>query len=139
MIRGGTSEWWVFDNQDGLETGVASAPLLLAAYNAADPRQIDGVGGASSTTSKAAIVRRSAEPGIDIEYAFAPVGIGDEHVEWASNCGNCPAAVAPARGADARRNPRAPPQRHHPDSGAYGPRRGHGGGAGHRRARCAGP
>src|ERR1044072_9744662 len=94
MIRGGTSEWWVFDNQDGLETGVASAPLLLAAYNAADPRQIDGVGGASSTTSKAAIVRRSAEPGIAIEYAFAQVGIGDEHVEWASNCGNCATAAA---------------------------------------------
>ncbi|GAB0108670.1 hypothetical protein JMUB6875_77060 [Nocardia sp. JMUB6875] len=68
--------------------------MLLAAFDAADPRQIDGVGGASSTTSKAAIVRASTEPGIDIEYAFAQVGIGDARVEWTSNCGNCATAVA---------------------------------------------
>ncbi|MFC9427641.1 PrpF domain-containing protein [Streptomyces sp. NPDC056987] len=49
---------------------------------------------ASSTTSKAAIVQTSAEPGIDVEYTFAQVGIGDERVEWASNCSNCATAFA---------------------------------------------
>jgi 2-methylaconitate cis-trans-isomerase PrpF len=68
--------------------------LLLAAFDAADPRQIDGVGGASSITSKAAIVRPSPDGDADIEYAFAQVGIGDERVEWTSNCGNCATAVA---------------------------------------------
>ncbi|GAA4636694.1 2-methylaconitate cis-trans isomerase PrpF family protein [Actinoallomurus vinaceus] len=94
MVRGGTSKCWIFDHQDVVATGVDIDTLLLAAFNAADPRQIDGVGGASSTTSKAAIVRASAEPGVDVEYTFAQVGVGDERVEWTSNCGNCATAVA---------------------------------------------
>ncbi|MFF1967514.1 PrpF domain-containing protein [Streptomyces sp. NPDC058232] len=94
MIRGGTSKCWIFDHQAVAATGVDVDTLLLAAFNAADPRQIDGIGGASSTTSKAAIVQASAEPDVDIEYAFAQVGIGDEQVEWTSNCGNCATAVA---------------------------------------------
>jgi 2-methylaconitate cis-trans-isomerase PrpF len=94
MIRGGTSKCWIFDHHDVVATGVDADTLLLAAYNAADPRQIDGVGGASSTTSKAAIVRASTKPDVDVEYAFAQVGIGDARVEWTSNCGNCATAVA---------------------------------------------
>ena len=94
MIRGGTSKCWIFDHDDVVATEVDVDLLLRAAFNAGDPRQIDGVGGASSTTSKAAIVRRSTRPGTDVEYAFAQVGIGDERVEWASNCGNCATAVA---------------------------------------------
>lgn len=94
LIRGGTSKCWIFDHRDAVRTGVEIDALLLAAFNAADPRQIDGVGGASSTTSKAAIVRPSADGDADIEYAFAQVGIGDERVEWTSNCGNCATAVA---------------------------------------------
>ncbi|MFF4628740.1 PrpF domain-containing protein [Streptomyces griseorubiginosus] len=94
MIRGGTSKCWIFDHHDVVATGVDADTLLLAAYNAADPRQIDGVGGASSTTSKAAIVRTSTKPDVDVEYAFAQVGIGDARVEWTSNCGNCATAVA---------------------------------------------
>ncbi|MFJ1735762.1 PrpF domain-containing protein [Streptomyces sp. NPDC088254] len=94
MIRGGTSKCWIFEHGDVAATGVDVDPLLLAAFNAADPRQIDGVGGASSTTSKAAVVQESTRPGVDVEYAFAQVGIGDERVEWASNCGNCASAVA---------------------------------------------
>ncbi|MEK0100840.1 PrpF domain-containing protein, partial [Streptomyces sp. A475] len=94
MIRGGTSKCWIFDHRDVAATGVDVDVLLLAAFNAGDPRQIDGVGGASSTTSKAAVVQASTQPGVDVEYAFAQVGIGDERVEWASNCGNCATAVA---------------------------------------------
>ncbi|MGW5698296.1 PrpF domain-containing protein, partial [Streptomyces asiaticus] len=60
MIRGGTSKCWIFDHHEVVATGVDADTLLLAAFNAADPRQIDGVGGASSTTSKAAIVPATA-------------------------------------------------------------------------------
>ena len=95
MIRGGTSKCWIFDHHHVAATGADTDALLLAAFNAADPRQIDGVGGASSTTSKAAIVRAvGGAGGVDVEYAFAQVGIGDERVEWTSNCGNCATAVA---------------------------------------------
>lgn len=94
MIRGGTSKCWIFDHHEVVATGVDADTLLLAAFNAADPRQIDGVGGASSTTSKAAIVQTSDVAGVDVSYAFAQVGIGDERVEWTSNCGNCATAVA---------------------------------------------
>ena len=68
-------------------------PSLTSAFGSGDPRQLDGVGGGSSTTSKAAIVRRSSEPGIDVDYLFAQVAIGDRQVEWGSNCGNCATAI----------------------------------------------
>ncbi|MGW6456509.1 PrpF domain-containing protein [Streptomyces sp. NPDC055078] len=93
LVRGGTSKCWIFDARDlaGLEDHLDD--VLTSAFGAPDPRQIDGVGGATSTTSKAAIVRRSARPGIDLEYLFAQVGIGANEVEWGSNCGNCATAV----------------------------------------------
>jgi len=68
--------------------------LLIEAFNAADPRQIDGVGGATSTTSKAAVVSVAADHDVDVDYLFAQVGIGDSRVEWGSNCGNCATAIA---------------------------------------------
>ena len=95
-MRGGTSKCWLFhavdidpliDHAGGLDD------LLTSAFGSGDPRQLDGVGGGSSTTSKAAIVRRSQLPGIDIDYLFAQVAIGDRQVEWGSNCGNCATAI----------------------------------------------
>lgn len=95
-MRGGTSKCWLFNAVDvdplltdagGLDT------LLTSAFGSGDPRQLDGVGGGSSTTSKAAIVRRSQLPGIDVDYLFAQVAIGDRRVEWGSNCGNCATAI----------------------------------------------
>lgn len=68
--------------------------ILIDAFNAADPRQIDGVGGATSTTSKAAVVAAAADADVDVGYLFAQVGIGDGRVEWGSNCGNCATAIA---------------------------------------------
>ncbi|NKQ52729.1 PrpF, AcnD-accessory [Amycolatopsis sp. K13G38] len=90
-MRGGTSKCWLFDAAD-LAGGDPDA-VLAAAFGAGDPRQLDGVGGATSTTSKAALVQRSATPGIDVEYRFAQVGIGARRVEWGSNCGNCATAI----------------------------------------------
>lgn len=95
-MRGGTSKCWLFDAVDVdplIEQAGGLDPILTSAFGSGDPRQLDGVGGGSSTTSKAAIVRRSSEPGIDIEYLFAQVAIGDRRVEWGSNCGNCATAI----------------------------------------------
>ncbi|KKE99995.1 PrpF domain-containing protein [Mycolicibacterium obuense] len=95
-MRGGTSKCWLFNavdvdplvRQDGdLDR------LLSSAFGSGDPAQLDGVGGGSSTTSKAAVVRRSAVPGIDVDYLFAQVAIGRRAVEWSSNCGNCATAI----------------------------------------------
>ncbi|CDQ44405.1 PrpF domain-containing protein [Mycolicibacterium neoaurum] len=95
-MRGGTSKCWLFnavdvdpivDHAGGLDA------LLTSAFGSGDPRQLDGVGGGSSTTSKAAIVRRSSHPDIDIDYQFAQIAIADRRVEWASNCGNCATAI----------------------------------------------
>ena len=93
LMRGGTSKCWVFDADmlDDLPVDVES--VLLAAYGSDDPRQIDGVGGATSTTSKAMLVRPANRPDADIEYTFGQVGIGAHSVEWGSNCGNCATAV----------------------------------------------
>lgn len=95
-MRGGTSKCWLFNAVD-VEPLVAQAggidALLVSAFGSGDPRQLDGVGGGSSTTSKAAIVRRSAASGIDVDYLFAQVAIGDRKVEWGSNCGNCATAI----------------------------------------------
>jgi hypothetical protein len=93
LMRGGTSKCWVFDADMLDELPVDVESVLLAAYGSDDPRQIDGVGGATSTTSKAMMVRRSARPDADIEYTFGQVGIGAHSVEWGSNCGNCATAV----------------------------------------------
>lgn len=95
-MRGGTSKCWLFNavDVDPILTDAGGIDALLtSAFGSGDPRQLDGVGGGSSTTSKAAIVRRSPTPGVDIDYLFAQVAIGDRRVEWGSNCGNCATAI----------------------------------------------
>lgn len=94
LVRGGTSKCWLFDSRDVPESKEQIELLLVDAFNAADPRQIDGVGGATSTTSKAAVVAAGADDDVDVDYLFAQVGIGDSRVEWGSNCGNCATAIA---------------------------------------------
>jgi len=95
-MRGGTSKCWLFNAVD-VDPLVARAggidALLISAFGSEDPRQLDGVGGGSSTTSKAAVVRRASAPDIDIDYLFAQVAVGDRRVEWGSNCGNCATAI----------------------------------------------
>ena len=60
-----------------------------------DPRQIDGLGGADTLTSKVAIVSKSTRPGVDVDYLFAQVDIGKPIVDTAPSCGNMLAGVAP--------------------------------------------
>lgn len=92
-MRGGTSKCWVFESERLEQTEISLDELLPRLYGSPDPRQIDGVGGATSTTSKAVILRPSTDAEIDVEYTFAQVGIEEATVDWGSNCGNCSAVV----------------------------------------------
>ena len=74
-MRGGTSKCWVFRRAD-LQVGDLSIDdVLLRIYGSPDHRQVDGVGGGTSTTSKAVILAPSELDGVDVESTFAQVGI----------------------------------------------------------------
>ena len=92
-MRGGTSKCWVFEADHLRENGTSLDVLLPRLFGSPDPRQIDGVGGATSTTSKAVILHRPADEDVDVEFTFAQVGIEEAAVDWGSNCGNCSAVV----------------------------------------------
>lgn len=92
-LRGGTSKCWVFDDTDLRATGYTADDLLPRLFGSPDHRQIDGVGGGSSTTSKAVILSRSEREEIDVVFTFAQVGIEEVRVDWGSNCGNCSTAA----------------------------------------------
>ncbi|MEU2231488.1 PrpF domain-containing protein [Streptomyces vietnamensis] len=94
LVRGGTSKCWLFNQVEVPADRGDLERLLVAAYGATDPVELDGVGGATPTTSKAAVVGASPRPGVDVDYLFAQVGIGTGSVEWTSNCGNCATGVA---------------------------------------------
>ncbi|MDT0318780.1 PrpF domain-containing protein [Streptomyces millisiae] len=94
LVRGGTSKCWLFDHRHVPATLDRLERLLVDAYGAKDPVHLDGVGGATPTTSKAAVVKPCPDEGVDVEYLFGQVGIGVDRVEWGSNCGNCATAIA---------------------------------------------
>lgn len=60
-----------------------------------DPKQLNGIGGATSTTSKVAVVAPSKRPGIDIDYTFVQVSIGSPKLDMTGNCGNIASGVGP--------------------------------------------
>ena len=95
-VRGGTSKCWIFQAADVDALPVTRDEFLLRAFGSPDLRQIDGIGGATSTTSKAIIVEtRSAGQAADlVRYSFAQVSVDHPRVEWLSNCGNCATALA---------------------------------------------
>ena len=68
---------------------------LIGAIGASDLLQVDGVGGGSTLTSKVAIVSKSSQPGCDVDYLFAQVGVGQKSVDTRPNCGNMLSGVAP--------------------------------------------
>ncbi|MEX5669840.1 PrpF domain-containing protein, partial [Pseudomonas neuropathica] len=69
--------------------------VLLTAMGSPDPRQIDGIGGADTLTSKVAIIRPSERPGVDVDYLFAQVVVDQPRVDYGQNCGNILAGVGP--------------------------------------------
>lgn len=95
MMRGGTSKGAYFLADDLPSDPVKRDRVLLAAMGSPDPRQIDGVGGADSLTSKVAIISASTRPGIDVDYLFAQVVVDQPRVDFGQNCGNILAGVGP--------------------------------------------
>ncbi|AOB40205.1 2-methylaconitate cis-trans isomerase PrpF [Bordetella parapertussis] len=98
-MRGGTSKGVFFRLQDlppaAQVPGPARDALLLRVIGSPDPygKQIDGMGGATSSTSKTVILDRSQRPGHDVDYLFGQVSIDSAFVDWSGNCGNLSAAV----------------------------------------------
>jgi len=96
-MRGGTSKGLFFHEHDLPQDPEIRDRVILAAYGSPDPncRQIDGVGGAVSTTSKIGIISKSKDPSYDVVYQFGQVSIEKPIVEYQGNCGNMSAAVGP--------------------------------------------
>jgi 2-methylaconitate cis-trans-isomerase PrpF/tripartite-type tricarboxylate transporter receptor subunit TctC len=95
LMRAGTSrgpfflrDWLPADDATRDET-------LIGAIGASDLLQVDGVGGGSTLTSKVAIVSKSSQPGCDVDYLFAQVGVGQKSIDTRPNCGNMLSGVAP--------------------------------------------
>ncbi|PQJ65775.1 putative methylaconitate Delta-isomerase PrpF [Vibrio jasicida] len=100
-MRGGTSKGVFFNLEDlpqpAQVAGEARDKLLLRVIGSPDPyaKQIDGMGGATSSTSKTVIVSRSQRVDHDVDYLFGQVSIDKPFVDWSGNCGNLSAAVGP--------------------------------------------
>ncbi|MBK1885919.1 MULTISPECIES: 2-methylaconitate cis-trans isomerase PrpF [Marinobacter] len=98
-IRGGTSKGVFFRLDDLPERARTPGPardnLLLRVIGSPDPyqKQTDGMGGATSSTSKTVILSKSTQPDHDVDYLFGQVSIDKPFVDWSGNCGNLTAAV----------------------------------------------
>ena len=100
-LRGGTSKGVFFRLQDlpeaAQQPGPARDRLLLRVIGSPDPygKQTDGMGAATSSTSKTVILSKSTRPGHDVDYLFGQVSIDQPFIDWSGNCGNLSAAVGP--------------------------------------------
>ena len=98
-MRGGTSKGVFFKLEDlpqaAQVAGVARDNLLLRVIGSPDPygKQTDGMGGATSSTSKTVILSKSSQDDHDVDYLFGQVAIDKPFVDWSGNCGNLTAAV----------------------------------------------
>lgn len=97
FMRGGTSRGVFFRQSDLPDDPQMRDRILLRVLGSPDKyrRQIDGIGGASSSTSKAAIISPSSRPDCDVDYLIAQVDIEAPVVDYSSNCGNLASAVGP--------------------------------------------
>lgn len=94
-MRGGTSKALFFHDRDLPPDPVERDRVILSAFGSPDRRQIDGMGGASTSTSKVAVIKRSTRPGIDVDYDFGQVDVANPIVGKTMNCGNISSAVGP--------------------------------------------
>lgn len=95
LMRGGTSKGAYFLADDLPQEPALRDRVLLAAMGSPDARQIDGIGGADSLTSKVAIIRPSSRADADVDYLFAQVLVDEPRVDYGQNCGNILAGVGP--------------------------------------------
>lgn len=95
IMRGGTSKG-VYILEENLPSNKEEwEPILLRLMGSPDKKQIDGLGGSQSVTSKVAIVKKSSEPGADVDYTFAQVSVDKPLVSYKGNCGNISSGVGP--------------------------------------------
>ena len=100
-LRGGTSKGVFFRLQDLPEAAQVPGPardaLLLRVIGSPDPygKQTDGMGGATSSTSKCVIIAPASVPDHDVDYLYGQVSIDSAFVDWSGNCGNLSTAVGP--------------------------------------------
>ena len=96
-MRGGSSKGVFFHARDLPPAGPARDALLLRVIGSPDPygKQIDGLGGATSSTSKVVVIAPSCRPDCDVDYLFGAPAIEMPVIDWSGNCGNLSAAVGP--------------------------------------------
>lgn len=94
MMRGGTSKG-LFIRREHLPEVQEDWEAILVSAMGRDKRQIDGIGGATTVTSKIAVVSKSARPDADVDYTFVQVVVGEGKVDTTGNCGNMAAGVGP--------------------------------------------
>ena len=100
-MRGGTSKGVFFRLQDlpeaAQQPGPARDALLMRVIGSPDPygKHTDGMGGATSSTSKCVIISKSSKPDHDVDYLYGQVSIDQAFVDWSGNCGNLSTAVGP--------------------------------------------
>ena len=100
-MRGGTSKGVFYRLQDlpaaAQSPGLARDALLMRVIGSPDPygKHTDGMGGATSSTSKCVIISKSSQPGHDVDYLYGQVSIDTAFVDWSGNCGNLSTAVGP--------------------------------------------
>jgi probable AcnD-accessory protein PrpF len=98
-MRGGTSKGVFFNNQnlpkEAQTPGASRDAILLRVIGSPDPygKQTDGMGGATSSTSKTVILSKSEKKDHDVDYLFGQVAIDKAFIDWSGNCGNLSAAV----------------------------------------------
>ena len=95
LMRGGTSKGPFFFADDLPSERAVLERVLLAAMGSPDTRQINGIGGADTLTSKIAIISKSKRPDAEIDYLFAQCSVDKAVVDFSPNCGNMLAAVGP--------------------------------------------
>jgi probable AcnD-accessory protein PrpF len=97
-MRGGTSKGVFFLASDLPEDPATRDAILLRVIGSPDPygKHSDGMGGATSSTSKVVLLSPSKRPGCDVDYLFGAVSIEAPLIDWSGNCGNLSAAVGPA-------------------------------------------
>lgn len=95
IMRGGTSKGIFLMESDLPQDPELRDRIILAVFGSPDIRQIDGLGGADSLTSKLALISPSHKPDRDINYTFGAVGIDKPFVDYSANCGNISSAVGP--------------------------------------------
>ena len=96
FMHNSTSRGPYFNSKNLPQDQQQLAEVLMAVVGAGNPRNIDGIGGGNAVTTKVAMLSRSAEDGVDIDYFFAQVAVEERLVDFSPTCGNILVGVGPA-------------------------------------------